>query len=51
MRNFKLTIEYDGANFKGWQVQKQVERTVQSDIQKALFKIFKNNLVKCSEKL
>ncbi|MBP3431434.1 MAG: tRNA pseudouridine(38-40) synthase TruA [Clostridia bacterium] len=35
MRNFKLTIEYDGANFFGWQKQAG-RRTVQGEIEKAI---------------
>lgn len=35
MKNFKLTIEYDGKAYHGWQVQKK-ERTIQGEIQKAL---------------
>ena len=35
MRNFKLTIEYDGTEFHGWQVQPDI-RTVQGEIMKAL---------------
>ena len=35
MRNFKLTIEYDGTEFHGWQVQSDV-RTVQGEIMRAL---------------
>ncbi len=35
MRNFKLTIEYDGTEFHGWQVQPDV-RTVQGEIVRAL---------------
>lgn len=34
-RNFKLTIEYDGSLFCGWQRQKK-EMTVQGEIEKAL---------------
>jgi tRNA pseudouridine38-40 synthase len=33
--NFKLTIEYDGTDFAGWQVQPE-ERTVQGEIEKVL---------------
>jgi tRNA pseudouridine38-40 synthase len=35
MQNFKLTIEYDGTGFHGWQRQKR-DRTVQGEIEAAL---------------
>ncbi|QTA90274.1 tRNA pseudouridine(38-40) synthase TruA [Desulfonema magnum] len=35
MTNFKLTIEYDGTAYHGWQRQKN-DRTVQEEIEKAL---------------
>jgi len=35
IRNFKLVIEYDGGNYRGWQRQKG-DRTVQEEIEKAL---------------
>ena len=38
MRNFKLTIEYDGSGFSGWQVQPG-QRTVQGILRKALGEI------------
>ena len=41
MRNFKLTIEYDGSGFCGWQAQKNGERTVQAELEKACAIIFK----------
>jgi len=44
MRNIKLTIEYDGTNFNGWQIQGQGHRTVQGDIETALQKIFKKKI-------
>ncbi len=44
MRNFKLTIEYDGTNFNGWQIQSQGERTVQGEIQKVLLQVFKQKV-------
>ncbi len=44
MRNFKLTIEYDGSGFCGWQVQGQGERTVQGEFEKTLAKIFKQDI-------
>ncbi len=42
MRNFKLTLEYDGVDFKGWQVQKNGERTVQGELERACGVIFKH---------
>src|SRR5277367_2087128 len=41
MRNLKVTFEYDGADFCGWQTQGKGERTVQGEIQAVLSKIFK----------
>lgn len=38
MRNFKLTIEYDGSGFSGWQVQPN-QRTVQGKLYDALGEI------------
>jgi len=35
-RNIKLTIEYDGTNLNGWQIQPRKQRTVQGLIEKAL---------------
>ena len=40
-RNIKLTLEYDGTHFNGWQVQDKAKRTVQGEIEKVLSKIFK----------
>ena len=37
MTNIKLTIEYHGLPYSGWQSQKN-EKTVQDEIQKAIFK-------------
>ena len=44
LRNIKLTIEYDGTEFNGWQAQAQGLRTVQGEIEKALRKIFKSKI-------
>jgi tRNA pseudouridine38-40 synthase len=35
LNNFKLTIEYDGSDYHGWQRQKN-DRTIQGEIEKAL---------------
>ena len=39
MRNIKLTISYDGTNYKGWQIQSN-GRTVQEQLEKAIEKVF-----------
>ena len=41
MRNFKITLEYDGAQFAGWQTQAQGERTVQGELEAVLLRVFK----------
>jgi tRNA pseudouridine38-40 synthase len=41
MRNFKLTLEYDGTDFSGWQTQFEGLRTVQSHLEEKLERIFK----------
>ncbi len=38
-RRLKLTIEFDGTEFKGWQLQKTGERTVQGCLQEALTRL------------
>ena len=38
---FKVTFEYDGAQFAGWQTQAQGERTVQGELEAVLLKVFK----------
>lgn len=54
-RNIKLTIEYDGTLFNGWQVQEsrnghpnrsmtKTQRTVQGEIERALKKIYIKNI-------
>ena len=44
MRNFKLTLEYDGTDFSGWQTQTEGLRTVQHHLEKKLEKIFKKKI-------
>ncbi len=39
-RIFKITFEYDGAGFCGWQAQSQGERTVQGELEAVFLKIF-----------
>jgi len=43
MRNIKLTIEYDGTAYAGWQTQKN-SKTVQQTIEDALRKLFKERI-------
>ena len=43
MRNIKLTIEYDGTNFHGWQKQPG-KRTVQEEIENCLSAILKEKV-------
>jgi tRNA pseudouridine38-40 synthase len=49
MRKIKLTIEYDGTNYHGWQIQKNAN-SVQETIEKAISKLLDNKigLVGCS---
>lgn len=44
MRNFKLTLEYEGTHFSGWQTQAPGLRTVQTHIEEALTHIFKSKV-------
>lgn len=41
MSIFKLTLEYDGTKFNGWQIQAQKNRTIQGELEKALKRVFK----------
>lgn len=43
-KNFKLILEYDGTLYHGWQRQKN-DRTIQGEIEKALFKMTGQNIV------
>lgn len=46
MRNFKITLEYDGTNYCGWQHQKDSNRlpTIQNSIEQALRRIFNKKI-------
>ena len=39
MPRFRLTLEYDGAGFAGWQVQAAGQRTVQGELEAALARV------------
>lgn len=43
MRNIKLTIEYDGTNYSGWQIQKNAI-TIQQVLEEALEKLIGNKV-------
>jgi tRNA pseudouridine38-40 synthase len=45
LKTIKLTIEYDGRQFSGWQMQAPEFRTVQGEIQTALTKILKEKTI------
>lgn len=44
MRNFKLTLEYDGTDFSGWQTQAEGLRTIQNHLEEKLERIFKKKI-------
>jgi len=44
LKNFKITIEYDGSAYHGWQRQ-STERTVQEEIEKALMTLTEKRVV------
>lgn len=39
MKNYKITVQYDGTRYKGWQVQKATEATIQGKLQNVLSKL------------
>lgn len=44
MRNIKITVEYAGINYRGWQRQKNAFRTVQQTIEAVLRRILKERI-------
>lgn len=44
MRNFKITIAYDGSRYKGWQRQKNENSTIQGKIEDVLSKMTGENI-------
>ena len=45
MPRFKIIIQYDGTDFRGWQLQKN-ERTIQGELESSLKKINGNNAIR-----
>jgi tRNA pseudouridine38-40 synthase len=43
-RRYRLTLEFDGSNFSGWQQQKE-SRSVQGDLRKAATRIFPEGVI------
>ncbi|MFA5012202.1 MAG: tRNA pseudouridine(38-40) synthase TruA [Ignavibacteria bacterium] len=44
MNNYKITVEYDGSGFYGWQRQKKFRNTIQECIEENLSKLLKVNI-------
>ena len=44
IKNFKLTIQYDGTSYSGWQIQKE-QKTIQGLLKECVQKIVKSNNV------
>ncbi len=44
MRNLKITLEYDGSLYYGWQVQSGAHNTLQATLEKILRKILKEKI-------
>ena len=45
MPNFKIDISYDGTDFFGWQIQKNV-RTIQGELTDAFTAVFSKHKIK-----
>lgn len=43
MRNIKITLEYDGTDFAGWQIQPE-ERTIQGEVTRVIRRIVKEDV-------
>lgn len=39
MRNFKMTLQYEGTRFKGWQKQENTDNTIQGKLEALLFRM------------
>lgn len=42
--NYKITLEYDGSNYSGWQKQKNTKATIQEKLENALSKVNKSKV-------
>jgi tRNA pseudouridine38-40 synthase len=47
MRNFRLTVRYDGTDFFGWQTQPNA-RTVQQTLESAIASITQEGRIRCN---
>lgn len=39
MKNYKITVQYDGTRYRGWQVQKSTDMTIQGKLQNVLLNL------------
>ena len=46
MPNYKLTIQYEGTRYKGWQEQKHTEATIQGKLQRLLERMTEEEIEK-----
>lgn len=44
MRNFKLTLQYDGTKYRGWQSQKNGENTIQNKLETLLSRLLEEDI-------
>ena len=44
MKNYKIIIQYDGTRYKGWQVQKSTDMTIQGKIQSVLSEMTRHEI-------
>lgn len=44
MRNIKITLQYEGTRYKGWQRQKSTEQTIQGKVERILERQFGRNI-------
>ena len=36
MKNYRITVQYDGTRYRGWQVQKSTDATIQGKLEHVL---------------